>query len=119
MAAAVFQTVRPPEAIRPASRPAPERSFSEVLDRAELSPGRPSRAPAEQSAADRVLGELDAGRRRLDSIIAQARSGRSFRPGELLAMQAEVYRIGEQVALTQRLVEAGTAGIRRLWTLQV
>jgi uncharacterized protein YPO0396 len=66
-----------------------------------------------------ALDGLEAGRRRLDEIISQARAGRSFRPAELLALQAEVHRIGEEVALTQRLTEEGLASVRRLWSMQL
>ena len=69
--------------------------------------------------ADRVADRLEAGRHRLDEIIAGARAGKTYRPSELLAMQAEVYRIGEEIALTHKLVQEGMSSVRRLWNLQV
>ncbi len=68
---------------------------------------------------DRTLDGLEAGRRRMDDLIQQARSGKHFQPAELLAMQAEVFRITETAALTQKVVEAGVSGMRRLWSMQL
>ena len=94
------------------------RAFSEVL--AEWRIGTPPAPPSGQGfAPGQVLGQMEAGRRRLDQIIEQAKAGKTFRPGELLAMQAEVHRISEEMALTHRLVEEGMSGFRKLWSMQV
>ena len=93
-------------------------SFSEVLDRSAVGPqATPGEKPG--GSIEILAGRLDAGRRRLDAVIEQARSGKTFRPAELLALQAEVHQIGEEMALTHRLVEQGMAGIRKLWSMQV
>lgn len=89
------------------------RPFSEVL--ATVSPP----APRASQAAQNLLRSLGDGQRRLDEIVARARSGRAFSPRELLALQAEVYRISEETALVQRVVEEGLSGIKRLWTMQL
>jgi hypothetical protein len=98
------------------SRP-PARRFSEVLSRTTVENPRP--APEQAKLAGQVLSRVEAGQKRLDEIIAQARSGKTFRPRELLAMQAEVYRISEELSLVNKVVEEGVAGIKRLWNMQV
>lgn len=92
------------------------RSFSEVLSGNSISG---SGDGGLQHAARGVLGDLEAGRKRLDEIISQARAGKTFRPVELLAMQAEVNSIGEQMALSQKLVSEGVSSVKRLWSMQV
>jgi hypothetical protein len=97
---------------------APGRAFSEVLGQPARREGRV--APRGLGAAGlEALGRLDAGRRRLDEIIAQGRSGRLYRPGELLALQAEVHRLGEEAALVQRVTEEGVGAVKRLWSVQL
>jgi hypothetical protein len=69
--------------------------------------------------AEGAISRIEEGRRRLDEIIAQARSGKTFKPRELLALQAEVYRISEELSLVNKVVEEGVAGVKRLWNMQV
>lgn len=92
--------------------------FSEVLARTEI--GGPAKASSPTAGLpNAMLSRIDAGQKRLDEIIRQARSGRTFRPRELLAMQAEVYRISEELSLVNKVVQEGVSGIKRLWNLQV
>jgi hypothetical protein len=104
--------------VRPASpaQPKPKgQRFHEVLSRQAI--GKPPQPQA--SLAGGAIARIDEGRRRLDEIIAQARSGKTYKPHELLALQAEVYRISEELSLVNKVVEEGVAGVKRLWNLQV
>jgi hypothetical protein len=92
--------------------------FSEVLGQPRATLPRPAAGDLGAGAL-RALSGLDAGQRRLDQIIAEGRSGRVFRPGELLLLQAEVHRLGEQAALVQRVAEEGAGAVKRLWSLQL
>lgn len=94
--------------------------FSEVFSSTGIqAPAAAARPDGTQGLGSEVLGRIQAGRRRLDQILQQARAGRSFRPRELLAMQAEIYQIGEELALVNKVVEQGVAGVKRVWNLQV
>lgn len=104
--------------VRPASPPLAKprgQRFHEVLSRQTIR--RPPQPQA--SLAHAAVSRIDEGRRRLDEIIAQARSGKTFKPHELLALQAEVYRISEELSLVNKVVEEGAAGVKRLWNMQV
>jgi hypothetical protein len=79
--------------------------------------GKPPQPQA--SLAQGAISRIEEGRRRLDEIIAQARSGKTFKPHELLALQAEMYRISEELSLVNKVVEEGVAGVKRLWNMQV
>lgn len=104
--------------VRPASpaqaKPRGQR-FHEVLSQQTI--GKPPQPQA--SLAQGAIARVEEGRRRLDEIISQAQSGKSFKPHELLAMQAEVYRISEELSLVNKVVEEGVAGVKRLWNMQV
>jgi len=101
---------------KPVSRKAG--NFSEVLTRTGI--GGPATASNPTAGLpNAMLSRIDAGQKRLDEIIRQARSGKTFRPRELLAMQAEVYRISEELSLVNKVVQEGVSGIKRLWNLQV
>jgi hypothetical protein len=62
---------------------------------------------------ENVLRELDRGERFLDRIIRGARSGRDFSPGELLAIQAGVYRHTQAVEAFSKLVDSTAGCVRR------
>jgi len=99
---------------------APGRSFSEVL-RARL-PGpaaAPAAGPASGPAAAGLLGAVDRARARLDAVVAEARRGRLFSAGELLALQAEAYRAGQTLELASRAVEQGAHAVRQAMSTQV
>jgi hypothetical protein len=104
--------------IRPASpaqaQPRGQR-FHEVLSRQTIGEA----AQPQASLARGAIARIEVGRRRLDEIISQARSGKTFKPHELLALQAEVYRISEELSLVNKVVEEGVAGVKRLWNMQI
>jgi hypothetical protein len=56
---------------------------------------------------------VDRARARLDGLLAQARAGRTFSGGELLALQAEAYRTMQTVDLATRLVEQGAQSVKQ------
>jgi hypothetical protein len=56
---------------------------------------------------------------RLESVLAQARSGRTFTARELLALQAEAYRAVQVVDLAGKLVEQGAQSVRQALNTQL
>lgn len=110
--APVVAGVRPATAARAAPR-GPR--FHEVLSQKSI--GKPAQPQA--GLAEGAIARVEQGRRRLDEIIAQARAGKTFKPHELLAMQAEMYRISEELSLVNKVVEEGVAGVKRLWNMQI
>jgi len=104
--------VRPASPVR--AKPKGQR-FHEVLSQQTI--GKPP--PPQPSLAEGAIARVEKGRRRLDEIIAQAKSGKTFKPHELLALQAEVYRISEELSLVNKVVEEGVAGVKRLWNMQI
>lgn len=93
--------------------------FSEVMKQVDIpapsSPGaaRPGSLPGS------VLRQLEQGRRSIDEIVRLARTGKTFRPSELLALQAEIYRVEEQFSLVTKAAEQATSSMKRLWQMQI
>jgi hypothetical protein len=66
-----------------------------------------------------ALRSVDDARRRLDAVVAQARSGRSFAAHELLAMQADAYRFAQTVELGARVAEQAALAVRQAVNTQL
>ena len=59
------------------------------------------------------LAAVERAQRRLDSVLAAARAGKTFTAGELLGLQAEAYRAVQVVDLAGKLVEQGAQSVRQ------
>jgi hypothetical protein len=93
--------------------------FDEVLSKQTLERPAQTSNPS-NGLVQNVLTRVDQGRDRLDQIIEEARQGKkSYSPRELMAIQAEVYCISEELSLVNKVVEEGMSGVKRLWNLQV
>lgn len=124
-----------PAVPRPAPLPSPVRSqrFGELVAsaRAAGSPAPatvsrpnslPSVAPAAPTATSRppaigdigrqLLARVARGERAVESMVRQGLSGRAFTPADLLAMQAQVYRYGQEIELISKLAERGTSAVK-------
>jgi hypothetical protein len=66
-----------------------------------------------------ALGTVAAHQRRLDAAIAEARSGRTFSPAELLALQARTHRFAHDLNLVSKVVEQLSAGMKKTLETQL
>jgi len=71
------------------------------------------------SPAIRLLQGVEQARVRLDAAVAEARRGRTFSAGELLALQADAYRASQSLDLASRVVEQGAQAVRQAVGTQV
>lgn len=92
---------------------APQASFGEILR------GRLPAAPEGSPPGVRLLEQVEQARARLDAALSEARRGRSFTAGELLALQGDAYRAGQTLELASRLVEQGAQSVRQAVNTQV
>jgi hypothetical protein len=102
---------------------APARTFvSEVAPRAVAAPARalPSARPQPvgNSVAD-GLARVAAAQRRLDQILALAQTGRTFTPGQLIALQARVFEASQSVDVASKVVDRATGGVKQILQTQV
>ena len=95
------------------------RVFKEMLAERMGGAALPAGEGAATASVRRMVEQLDAGNRALDEIIESARRGRRFSPQELLVLQAQIYRFGEQAALATKVAEQAASELKRLWQMQV
>ena len=88
----------------------------------EAQPSIDSREATATPAVDRLreaIGAITGAQRRLDSAIELARSGKSFSPQELLALQARTHRFAHDLNLVSKAVEQVSGGIKKTLDTQV
>lgn len=94
------------------------RNFKELLAERKGKAGPPGGGTA-GACVQRLVEDLGAGNRVLDEIIAAASRGMRFSPQQLLVLQAQIYRLGEQAALATKVAEQAASEFKRLWQMQV
>jgi hypothetical protein len=62
--------------------------------------------------------ELEAGERLIKGVVHSARSSVSLGPGELIALQAGIYRYGQAVDLASRIIDRATTSIKTILQAQ-
>lgn len=109
----------------PAATGAPRPSFGDAI-RARLTPdaaagappggaaeGSRGRGPGTPSPAARMLAAVEEARARLDAVLSEARRGRTFSAGELLALQAEAHRAARTLEVASKVVEQGAQSVKQ------
>ena len=87
--------------------------------RSAAEPGRVHGSPGAQSPAVPMLAAVEEARARLDAVLAEARRGRTFSAGELLALQAHAYRAAQVLEVASKVVEQGAQSVRQAVNTQV
>lgn len=72
-----------------------------------------------QQSLVKMLSGLEKGQGAMDKLIAQGASGKSFSNGELLSLQAGVYKYTQELDLTSKIVEQATSGLKDTLKTQV
>jgi hypothetical protein len=117
MPVAPIAAAAPPAAAAPVTPQRP--SFGAALEqRAPVSSPRPTAAPPPGPALA-ALQNVERAQRRLDGVLAAARTGRTFTAQELLSLQAEAYRVVQTVDLAGKLVEQGAQSVKQALNSQV
>ena len=103
--------VHPPEAVVPSLQLDPT-ARAEALRSEKLKLAR------DEGGIERLGLELERSTARLGEIVGQLRSGESFSPQDLLAMQTEMNDITLQIEVTTKVVAETVAGVRHLMQQQ-
>jgi hypothetical protein len=105
-----------------------ESKFDTVLaDKAQAARAEPVRQVESVSKAEKptmdmvshVVRELEQGQLRLDRLIGAGTSGKHFSNGELLSLQASMYKYTMELDLTSKVVEKATSGLKDIVKTQV
>lgn len=68
---------------------------------------------------EQVVNRIKAGQTRLNELITQSTSGKSFSPQELIGLQAEVSQITAEISLCSKMVEQGVSSLKSVFQMQV
>jgi hypothetical protein len=100
-----------------APAPAPARATARPPATAARPPAGPDRPPPSpvRDLLDRTLGA----ERRVDTLLAAAASGKTFSPGELLALQATVFRYSQAVEVVSRATDKLVGAVKQTIGTQV
>jgi hypothetical protein len=66
-----------------------------------------------------VVSSLEKGQLNLEKLINSGMSGKSFSNGELLSLQASMYKYTQELDLTSKVVEKATSGLKDVVKTQV
>lgn len=66
-----------------------------------------------------IFQNLDAGHKKIESLLKVSVSGVRLSQQELLTLQMRVYRFTQEVELISKLVEKGTTGVKQVVNTQV
>lgn len=101
-------------------------SFSEVLggrvlDAAPSGPATPPpvAGPSGESPVRQLLGRAIGAENRLDALLAAAARGKTFSPGELLALQSITFRYAQTVEVVSRIADRLVGTIKQTMNTQV
>ena len=73
----------------------------------------------DMSSLQQVVNRIKDGQSRLNSLIKDCTSGKSFSPQEMLGVQAEISAITTDIQLCSKVVEQGVAGVKQMLQMQV
>lgn len=68
---------------------------------------------------EKLLSEIEHGQGRLNELIQQVRSGKTFSPQELIGIQAEMHQITVQLETATKVVSQVVQGVKQLLQQQV
>jgi len=123
-----------PEASAGTAGPRRPKTFTEVLDERvgtapagtaaprlpAVKPRQPAAPPAPTpSPARALLEQTIATERRVETLLAGAARGKTFSPGELLALQATVFRYSQAVEIVSRATDKLVGAIKQTMATQV
>lgn len=66
-----------------------------------------------------MIADMEKGQSVIDKLIKAGISGKSFNNGELLALQAGMYKYVQELELTGKVVEKATTGLKDTLKTQV
>ncbi|MCA9670113.1 MAG: hypothetical protein KC503_31170 [Myxococcales bacterium] len=108
----------PNRSTRRFSLDAPQPRPADVATPATPSPS-PSASPSAPSRVLRALSELEHERAKLDRVIARATRGGTFSPAQLLALQAQIYRLSQDMEITSRVLDRSVGALKSVLSMQV
>jgi exonuclease VII small subunit len=73
----------------------------------------------DMASLEKVVNQLRTGQNKLNDLIKECTSGKTFSPQELLGMQAQISDITTQISLYSKIVEQGVSAVKSTMQMQV
>jgi exonuclease VII small subunit len=73
----------------------------------------------DMSSLQQVVNRIKDGQNRLNNLIKESTSGKTYSPQEMLGLQAEISAITTDIQLCSKVVEQGVAGVKQMLQMQV
>jgi hypothetical protein len=90
-------------------------------DKAQIQKHQPN-APVQNKTLSnlaKMIGDMEKGQTTMDKLIRAGTSGKEFSNGELLSLQAGMYKYTQELELTGKVVEKATSGLKDTLKTQV
>jgi hypothetical protein len=90
-------------------------------DKAQIQRHQPN-APVQNKTMSnlaKMIGDMEKGQTTMDKLIRAGTSGKEFSNGELLSLQAGMYKYTQELELTGKVVEKATSGLKDTLKTQV
>ncbi len=97
----------------------PRRRFGALLEQRAARPDPVLQPAGAASTALELAKGIEQAQRRLDAVLAAARSGRTFSARELLSLQAQAYRYAQTLEIASKVVEQGAQTVKQAVNTQV
>jgi DNA-binding transcriptional regulator YdaS (Cro superfamily) len=73
----------------------------------------------DMSSLQQVVDRIKDGQSRLNNLIKESTSGKTYSPQEMIGLQAEISAITTDIQLCSKVVEQGVAGVKQMLQMQV
>lgn len=73
----------------------------------------------DMSSLQEVVNRIKDGQNRLNNLIKESTSGKTYSPQEMIGLQAEISSITTDIQLCSKVVEQGVAGVKQMLQMQV
>jgi exonuclease VII small subunit len=73
----------------------------------------------DMAGLEKAVNQLRSGQSKLNDLIKECTSGRTFTPQELLGMQAQISDITTQISFYSKIVEQGVSAVKSTMQMQV
>ena len=99
----------------------PQRAEAKTKVEAGKSQVQAARAPLASQLLEptKMIDQVAAAQKRMESVLELAQSGKSFTPAELISLQSQMYRASQELDLAGKVIEKATGGVKQILQTQV
>jgi exonuclease VII small subunit len=73
----------------------------------------------DMASLDKVVNQLKSGQNRLNHLIKECTSGKTYSPQEILGLQAEISQITTEITMYSQILQSAVSGVKSTMQMQV